>query len=96
MPVPPSEVTVRFSIRPFEDQTRARGEQGEQPHVEAGFAAARASGLAVATGPSELALTGDRDETLEALRSVIVAALDAGARSVEVTIEASTESTPEP
>ena len=84
MPVPPAEVTVRFSIEP--------GEGGsEQPHVEAGLAAARASGLAVATGPAELALTGGRDETLEALRSVIVAALDAGARSVDVTVEAPTE-----
>lgn len=72
MPVAPSEVTVRFYIQPRDDEA-------EQPHVEAGLAVARTSGLAVATGPSELALTGARAETLDVLRSVIVAALDAGA-----------------
>jgi hypothetical protein len=86
VPVPPSEVTIRFSIPPLE-------EQDEQPHIEAGLAAARASGRAVETGPSELALTGGRDETIDVLRSVIVAALDAGARSLNVTVEAATEST---
>lgn len=89
MPVPPSEVTVRFSIHP-------QHEEGDQPHVEAGLAVARASGIAVATGPSELALTGALDETLDVLRSVVVAALEAGARSVDVTVETPTESTGQP
>ena len=50
--------------------------------------AAGASGLAHEAGPETVILAGSRAEVLEATMKVLEAALDAGAKAVEVTVEA--------
>jgi uncharacterized protein YqgV (UPF0045/DUF77 family) len=45
-------------------------------------------GLAREGGPEEVLLAGSRREVLEGIRRVVEAALDAGARAVEVRVEA--------
>jgi hypothetical protein len=50
--------------------------------------AAGDTGLAREAGPETTVLSGGRREVLEAVVDVVNAALDAGARGVEVTIEA--------
>jgi uncharacterized protein YqgV (UPF0045/DUF77 family) len=80
LPVPPAEITAEFTIHPF---TEGRIE----PHVRAGIDAARASGLAVEVGPFGTGLSGDRSDVLDALRAVVEAAVDAGARSVHIKVE---------
>jgi uncharacterized protein YqgV (UPF0045/DUF77 family) len=82
MPVGPSQVTVEFTIHPLTDGPTGR-------HVRAGIDAARASGIAVELGPSATGLAGDVPQVMEALEGVIVAAIDAGASSVDVKVEAS-------
>jgi uncharacterized protein YqgV (UPF0045/DUF77 family) len=84
MPAPPSEVTAEFTIHPF---TEGRIE----PHVSAGIEAARASGLAVEVGPFGTGLAGPRRDVLDTLRKVIDAAIEAGARTIQVKLEAPSE-----
>jgi uncharacterized protein YqgV (UPF0045/DUF77 family) len=83
MPAPPAEMVAAFTI----DRERDQGEGA----AEAAYEAARASGLALDTGPQETALAGSRSEVLEALTRVLEAALDAGARSIEVKVELPTQ-----
>ncbi len=79
MPVPPAELTAHYTL------------DGPDEARDAARRAAEPSGLARETGPGETALTGGRDEVLAALGAVLAAALDAGARSLEVRLEAPTE-----
>ncbi|MGH2947269.1 MAG: hypothetical protein ACRDPC_13620 [Solirubrobacteraceae bacterium] len=58
---------------------------------EAARATAAASGLAHDAGPGETILTGPRADVLAALVGVIEASLDAGARTLDVRLEAPTE-----
>jgi uncharacterized protein YqgV (UPF0045/DUF77 family) len=84
MPAPPAEVTAEFTIHPF---TEGRMES----HVVAGVEAARASGLAVEVGPFGTGLAGPRAEVLDALGKVMDAAINAGARSIQVKLEVPSE-----
>lgn len=83
-PVSPAEVVAQFTIQPF-----VPGHM--QPHVRAGVDAARASGLAVEVGPFETGLAGARAEVLDTLRSVVEAAIEAGAHGFEVTLQVPSE-----
>ena len=80
MPVPPAELSVRLTI------------DGPQAAKEAGRAAAAPSGLAREGGPDETRLAGPRADVLAALGDALAAALDAGAHTVDVRLEAPTES----
>jgi hypothetical protein len=51
-------------------------------------AAAGDTGLAREAGPETVVLSGGRREVLEAVTAVVNAALDAGAREIEVRVEA--------
>jgi uncharacterized protein YqgV (UPF0045/DUF77 family) len=84
MPAPPAEVTAEFTIHPF---TEGRMER----HVEAGVEAARASGLAVEVGPFGTGLSGPRSEVVTTLSAVMHAAIDAGARTIQIKIEVPSE-----
>lgn len=63
-------------------------ERGPREQVEAGMRAANDSGLAHEAGPEVTMLSGGRGEVLAAVLKVIEASLDAGARTVEVKVEA--------
>jgi uncharacterized protein YqgV (UPF0045/DUF77 family) len=82
MPVGPSQITAEVTIHPLAEGTL-------EPHVRAGVDAARASGIAVELGPSATGLAGDLRQVIEALEAVITAAIDAGASSVDIKVEAS-------
>lgn len=85
MPVPPAEIVAELTIHPFVEGRM-------EPHVEAGVEAARASGLALEAGPFTTGLAGARAEVLEALGRVVSAAIDAGATTIEIKLEAPSES----
>jgi hypothetical protein len=79
VPVPPAELTAHFTVEgPDEARTAARG-------------AAEPSGLAREAGPDETMLAGPREEVLAAFGDVLAAALEAGARGLDVKFEAPTE-----
>lgn len=64
------------------------GESGTRGQVEATKGAAGETGLAHEAGPETMVLAGGRREVLDAVAQVVEAALDAGARGVELKIEA--------
>jgi uncharacterized protein YqgV (UPF0045/DUF77 family) len=64
------------------------GEEAPREQFEAAKQAASESGLAREAGPEITVLAGDRAEVLEALFEAMRASLDAGARSIEVKVEA--------
>ena len=66
-------------------------EASPQQQVEAAKRAAGESGLAREAGPETMMLTGERREVLEAAIRVVEVSLDAGARAVEMKIEAQGE-----
>lgn len=69
-----------------------RAEQPPRAQIEAGMQAAVESGLAThEAGPDSTILSGGRGEVLDAVREVVEAALDAGAKSVEARVEAQDE-----
>ena len=80
MPVPPAELTARFTI------------EGPDAARAAVLEAVRPSGLARDAGPGELVLAGARGAVLPALGDALEAALNAGAHGLEVRLEAPTES----
>lgn len=86
MPVPPAELIAELTI-----ETSPEGDQTPQEQFEAMREAAGATGLARDSGPESMALAGDEAEVLEALPRVIKAALEAGAKAVEVRVEVPTE-----
>ena len=78
MPAAPAELTACFTI--------------EGAAREAVIAAVRDTGLARDGGPGVLMLAGPRASVLDALRDAVEAALGAGARGLDVKLEAPTES----
>ncbi len=81
-----AELNAELKVVPSE-----KAEQSPQEQVEAAKRAAGESGLAREAGPETTMLTGGRREVLEAALKVVEASLDAGARAVEVRIEAQGE-----
>lgn len=82
-----AELNAELKIVPSE-----RAEESLQAQVEAGMRAVKESGLAAhESGPGTTAISGGRSEVLGAVVKVIKASLDAGARTVEVKIEAQEE-----
>jgi hypothetical protein len=77
VPVPPAELTAELTIDP----------DGDQAAVAAGREAAAQTGLALDAGPDTTALSGAKQEVLDALRRVLDAALSAGAATVQVKLE---------
>ena len=65
-----------------------RAEKPPQDQVSSVKEAAGESGLAREAGPETTVLAGGRDEVLQATMKVIEAALDAGAKAVEIKVEA--------
>jgi hypothetical protein len=80
MPVPPAELAAHFTIA------------GPPAANDAAAAVAGPSGIAHEAGPGEMLLAGSRAEVLATLGDVVMAALDANARRIEVRLEAPTES----
>lgn len=68
--------------------TSDRAENPPRKQLEAAMNAAGESGLAHEAGPETTVLAGGRMEVLQATMKVIDAALDAGAKAVEVKVEA--------
>jgi uncharacterized protein YqgV (UPF0045/DUF77 family) len=68
------------------------GEEAPREQIEAAKQAAGESGLAREAGPETTVLAGDRTQVLEVLLEAIGASLDAGARTIEVKVEAEAES----
>ena len=81
-----AELTAELKVIPSSEAENPPREQ-----VEAAKRAASDSGIASEAGPEVTALAGGRREVLEASLRVIEAALDAGARAVEVRVEAEGE-----
>jgi hypothetical protein len=80
VPVPPAELTAQLTVAGSDGaRTAARD-------------AAGASGMALDAGPGEIMLSGSRGAVLGALDGVVRAALDAGARRLDVRLEAPSES----
>jgi uncharacterized protein YqgV (UPF0045/DUF77 family) len=75
-----AELTAEFEVIPS-------GGKEPREQSEAARKAAGESGLAREAGPETVVLAGERREVLEALVRTIEAALDAGARGVEVRVE---------
>ncbi len=78
-----AELSAEVKILPS-----SRAENTPREQVEAGTEAASATGLAHEAGPDATVLSGGRAEVLEAVLKVVEASLDAGARAVEVKVEA--------
>jgi hypothetical protein len=66
------------------------GESSAGP-LEAAKTVAGQTGLAREAGPETMVLAGGREEVLDGLARTLEAALDAGARAVEVRVEAEGE-----
>jgi hypothetical protein len=80
MPVPPAELSVHYSIA------------GPPEASDAAAAVAGPSGIAHEGGPGEMLLAGSRTQVLATLGDVVVAALDAHAHRIDVSLEAPTVS----
>jgi uncharacterized protein YqgV (UPF0045/DUF77 family) len=81
-----AELNAELKVVPAEEAEASPREQ-----VEAAKRVAGESGLAREAGPETTMLTGGRGEVLEAAIKVVEASLDAGARAVEVRVEAQGE-----
>ena len=81
-----AELNADLKVVPAEE-----AEASPQEQVEAAKRVAGESGLAREAGPETTMLTGGRGEVLEAAIKVVEASLDAGARAVEVRVEAQGE-----
>ena len=68
--------------------TSGEAEESPQSQIEAAKQAASDSGLAHEAGPETTVLAGERSKVLEVVLRVIEASLDAGARAVQVRVEA--------
>jgi uncharacterized protein YqgV (UPF0045/DUF77 family) len=82
-----AELTAELTV-----VTSAEAERSPQEQIEAAKQAASDSGLAHEGGPETTVLAGGRSEVLAATREVIEASLDAGARIVQVKVEAEGDS----
>ena len=81
-----AELNAELKVVPSEE-----ADQSPQQQVEVAKKAAGESGLAHEAGPETTMLSGGRREVLEAAITVVEASLDAGARAVEVRVEAQGE-----
>ena len=81
-----AELNAELKVVPSET-----AEASPQEQVEVAKRVAGESGLAREAGPEITMLTGERREVLEAAIRVVEASLDAGARAVEIKIEAQGE-----
>lgn len=82
-----AELNAEFRISPSDGAEKSPREQ-----VEAGMRVASESGLAAhESGPETTEVSGGRSEVLETVMRVVEASLDAGARIVEVKVEAQAE-----
>ena len=81
-----AELSVELTVVPS-----SKAESPPQAQIEAAKQAASDSGLAHEAGPETTVLAGGRSEALEAMLEVIEASLDAGARAVQVKVEAEGE-----
>ena len=82
-----AELVAELKITPS-----PQAEQAPEDQVEAGLRAAVDSGLkAHEAGPDATVLSGGREEVLDAVRKVVEASLDAGAKTVQVKVEAQEE-----
>lgn len=72
----------------FQVVTSALGREPPRAQLEAALRAAGKSGLAHESGPGTTVLSGARGEVLGAMVEVIEAALDAGAGTVKIKVEA--------
>jgi hypothetical protein len=82
MPVPPAELTARFTV------------DGPEEALAAAREAAAPSRLVRDAGPGQLALTGPHGAVLEAFGAALAAALEAGATSLDAAFEAPQGSRP--
>ena len=82
-----AELSAELKVLPSPEAEKPPREQ-----VEEAKRAASESGLAREGGPETTVLAGGRKEVLEAAMKTVEAALDAGARAVEVKVEAEGES----
>ena len=74
------ELTAELKVLPS-------GEDAARGQIEAAKTAAGETGLAHEAGPETMVLAGGRREVLDAATRVVEAALDAGARAVELKVE---------
>jgi uncharacterized protein YqgV (UPF0045/DUF77 family) len=81
-----AELNAEFKVVPSD-----AAEASPQEQVEVAKRVAGESGRAREAGPEITMLTGERREVLEAAIRVVEASLDAGARAVEIKIEAQGE-----
>ena len=81
-----AEISAELSV-----VTSREAEKSPREQIEAAKQAASDSGLAHEAGPETTVLAGGRSEALEAMLGVIEASLDAGARAVQVKVEAEGE-----
>ena len=82
-----AELSAELKVLPSPEAEKSPREQ-----VDEAKRAASGSGLAREGGPDTTVLAGGRKEVLEAAMKTVEAALDAGARAVEVKVEAEGES----
>jgi uncharacterized protein YqgV (UPF0045/DUF77 family) len=78
-----AELSAELKVLPS-----AEAERSPQEQVEEAKRAASSSGLAREGGPETTVLAGGRKEVLEAAMKAVEAALEAGARAVEMKVEA--------
>lgn len=82
-----AELTAELKIVPS-----PKAEQPPRAQIEAGMRTASDSGLAAhESGPDTTAVSGGREEVLDAVRKIVEASLHAGAKTIEVKIEAQEE-----
>jgi uncharacterized protein YqgV (UPF0045/DUF77 family) len=82
-----AELSAELKVLPS-----AEAERSPQEQVEEAKRAASSSGLAREGGPETTVLAGGRKEVLEAAMKAVEAALEAGARAVEMKVEAEGDS----
>ncbi len=78
-----AELSAELKISPSPEAGKSPKEQAEAAREAAGD-----TGLAHEAGPETIVLAGGRSEVLAAMSKVIEASLDAGARTVEIKVEA--------
>ncbi|CAN5470521.1 MAG: hypothetical protein M3494_00090 [Actinomycetota bacterium] len=78
-----AELSAEMKITPSPGAEKSPTEQTEAAREAAGD-----TGLAHEAGPETVVLAGSREEVLAAMSKVIEASLDAGARTVEIKVEA--------
>lgn len=78
-----AELSAELKVVPSPEAEKSPKEQTEAARQAAGD-----TGLAHEAGPEAVVLAGGRSEVLSAMSKVIEASLDAGARTVEIKVEA--------